>query len=176
MNWIANNQGLFEKEICLPPSVSVQIDDARFAPLVESSLNRNQLHVSLYVISYSFTSCKLAHPFHRCLQTFIAQTEKDYKTLNRLNDEPHYSQDGRRQRVRIATYQVTERDLQDLDKPRIIPPADVSRPSDRKIRQTHSSAFLRSISAATIWLEWVCYRFCAGVRPGRRFLVLDSTS
>jgi predicted ATPase len=46
-------------------------------------------------------------------QTFIAQTPRDYELLNKINDEPHYMEIGRqKKRVRIATYQVTDRDLE----------------------------------------------------------------
>jgi hypothetical protein len=59
-------------------------------------------------------------------QTFICQSEKDYKTLNQLNDDRRHvcRYNGREQKVTINTITITERDLEE---PRdMLPPAEVS--------------------------------------------------
>lgn len=100
IDWVLKHRDEFEGEICLPPAVEVQMLESRYGPLVESCLSRGQL------------------------LTFIATTPRDYKTLNRINDERNFVEIGygdrkSQQRVRINTYQITPRDLEELNAPRV---------------------------------------------------------
>jgi hypothetical protein len=80
------------------------------------------MSVHAFVVSRGFRGTKV-----KPQQTFVAQTPNDYKTLNSLNDEQHWTGGRARRRVRINTYEITQRDMQEINEPSRVTYDDVSR-------------------------------------------------
>lgn len=86
--WLRENQHKFKMEVFEPPMICLTVPDKRFTNAIEACFSGNQMLVNFIAVALILFFCDFSDGMDCSLvQTFVAQCQEDYDTLNHcIND------------------------------------------------------------------------------------------